>query len=146
MKKILNQDLICSLIFIALGMFFLIESISLEHKNNGLGAEYFPKIISIGIILLSIIYLIKSLKNREIVNYFKNNNYLNKVVFFKTIGTIIIFLVLWPYIPFILLSSLYLITLSFIFKANFMKSLLFSVAISATIYFVFSKIFHVMLK
>lgn len=146
MKKIISQDLICSLIFIGIGAFFYRGSLILGVENRNSGAEYFPKIISIAILLLSLIYLIKALKNSGIKDYFKNDNKINKSAFFKVIGVVIIFISLWPYVPFIILSSVYLLTLGYIFKAELVKSLLFSISTSVIIYMIFSKIFHVMLN
>ena len=146
MKRIYRQDVICSSIFIIIGIFFLTEALDLGRENLETGVEYFPKLLSCVFIILSAIYFLKSFRSNTNNNYFKNNNQLNKNIFFKTIGIILIFLILWPYVPFIALSSIYLISLGYIFKANFIKSLVYSITTSTAIYLIFSKIFHVMLS
>lgn len=146
MKKIMNQDIVCSIIFLMVGAFFYKGSIAIGKDSWSAGAEYFPKMISSGIMILSLIYLVKSFRKKEVINYFKCENRENKLAFFKVIGIVIIFLILWPYVPFMLLSSVYLIILGFVFKAKFKNSLIFSISASVIIYMVFSKIFHVMLS
>lgn len=146
MKKVINQDFICSLIFMTIGILFYKGSLTLGEEMGNSGAEYFPKMIATGIIFLSAIYLIKALKDGKKINYFKCENSVNRSAFFKVIGVFTVFTIAWPYVPFIVLSSIYLIVLGVIFKANLIKSIIFSISTSVIIYLVFSRVFHVMLN
>lgn len=146
MKKKGNQDIICSLIFIMGGIYFLTEGLRLGRENPETGVEYFPNLLAITFIVLNTIYLIKSMRNLKGNNYFKNENKLNKEVFYKCIFVIILFIILWPYLPFVALSSIYLIVLGYIFGADFRKSIMYSLLTSIAIYYIFSRLFHVMLN
>ena len=142
MDIIKNKHKIMDIFTFLIGFFLYIENTKLTHyaQFDILGPKYFPMIITIGIMILSVISFFtpsRQNKKKEIsYNYFKILQFL-----FITITYV---LALTYDLGFFISSTIYLLIIVLLFENyklnNFFRYLVFSLAISYSIYYFFVKI------
>jgi len=142
MDIIKNKHKIMDIFTFLIGFFLYIENTKLTHyaQFDILGPKYFPMIITIGIMILSVISFFtpsrQNKKNEISYNYFKILQFL-----FITITYV---LALTYDLGFFISSTIYLLIIVLLFENyklnNFFRYLVFSLAISYSIYYFFVKI------
>lgn len=110
------------------------------------GPGYFPIIISICLMIMSIILIFKGLKNKKVYFNVKEWPKENKKVFLLTIIAVLIFVALWINVSYILACFLLLFCLGYIYGLKLNKNIIISIAFTAGTYLIFNNVFHVMLK
>jgi len=142
MDIIKNKHKVMDIFTFLIGFFLYVENTKLTHyaQFDILGPKYFPMIITIGIMVLSVISFFtpskQNKKNEISYNYFK-------IIQFLFI-TIIYVLALTYDLGFFISSTIYLLIIVLLFENyklnNFFRYLVFSLAISYSIYYFFVKI------
>ena len=145
MKKIANA---IACVFIAVAVVFFIISLSFPAGSNGaVGPGYFPRIMCVLVIILSVLELVLS-KNEQIpeelleVKIFKKEN----LRVWLTMGITLVYIVCIKQIGFIVSSIVFQFGLNYYFKVH-EKSKILSVVLPfivvAVLYFVFHNLLHV---
>lgn len=145
MKKIANT---IALIFIAISVWFFVVSLSFPEGSNGaVGPAYFPRIMCVLVILLSILELVLS-KGEKIpeelleVKIFKKEN----LRVWITMAITLVYIVCIKHIGFIVSSIVFQLGINVYFKV-YEKSKILSVVLPfivvAVLYFVFHNLLHV---
>lgn len=61
-----KRNLVVSILFLAFGVFLLVQSMGVKHMmKNDVGSGFFPKVIAIAIIAVSLVRLVMTLKEEE---------------------------------------------------------------------------------
>jgi hypothetical protein len=110
------------------------------------GPGYFPIIVCIVIIILGGILGVSYIRKKE--KYFQTNETerSNLPVLLVTGGAVIIYTVAFMFIPFILLTLVFLVFMNWLYKRTWVFNIVFSIIFTLVLFFVFSKFLHVMLK
>ncbi|MBN2286304.1 MAG: tripartite tricarboxylate transporter TctB family protein [Tissierellales bacterium] len=107
-------EIVISVLFIILSIFMFVNSYGFTSNFNrgGLGAEGFPKLIAIAMLILAVVYLLKYLKNNKKINTsidFKKIYEEYKFVII-TLLLFLIYVVSMKFVGFIISSIFYLLT------------------------------------
>jgi putative tricarboxylic transport membrane protein len=142
-----KEDAISGVLFILLGLAFLAMSWSFpKGSQDGVpGPGYFPIVISIFLIALSLLMIVIGFVEKTSFNFFDELFKVNLTTFLLTNVAIIGYLVLWSVIPFVLNTIVFLIALGMIFRRGLKANIVFSITVSVAIYLLFGHVFHVML-
>ncbi len=134
-------------ISIAVALFFMIPAFSMPggSSDGAPGPGYFPIIISVIIIILSVLQGVFYL--REDKKSFDQDvtQRKNKPILFVVCITILAYTILFAFIPFIPLTIVAVGFLNWLFGKQWVPNLIFSVFFTLIIYVIFSKFLHVML-
>ena len=61
-----KRNLVVSVLFLAFGIFLFVQAMGVKHMmKNDVGSGFFPKVIAVAIIAVSLIRLIMALKEEE---------------------------------------------------------------------------------
>ena len=61
-----EKNLVVSLVFMAFGIFLFVESMGIKHMmKNDVGSAFFPKVISVAMIIFAVICLVQALRMEE---------------------------------------------------------------------------------
>jgi hypothetical protein len=142
MDIIKNKHKMMDIFTFIIGLSLYIENTKLTHyaQFDILGPKYFPMIITISIMILSVISFFTKRKENKTneISY----NYLKIIQFL--FFTIIYLLALTYDLGFFICSTMYLLIIILLFENyklnNFFRYLVFSLAISYSIYYFFVKI------
>ncbi|MDR1933949.1 MAG: tripartite tricarboxylate transporter TctB family protein [Spirochaetales bacterium] len=109
------------------------------------GPGYFPVILCVIILILSIILAVSYLRHKE--KYFQTNQTErnNLGVFLITGGAVILYTIMFIFLPFIPLTIAFIIFLNRLYKRTWKFNITFSIAFTLIMYVIFSKFLHVML-
>lgn len=145
-KPFKNKDILEAIILSLISIFFINESLKLHGNNQwALSPALFPLIVASLVLIFSIIQIIKSLVDENIVDKKKVNSGNVK----KLIGVILIsfiYLIILPKIHFLLSSILYLATFMYILGERDLKILVIvSVITPVLIQYIFGTILNVYL-
>ena len=132
---------------IALALFFLIPALAMpEGSVDGApGPGYFPIIVSVIIIILAVIQGVSYFK--EDVKTFEQDETQkkNRPTLFITIVSILVYTVLFAFLPFIPLTIVFVGFLNWLYGKRWIFNALFSVSFTLILWAIFSKFLHVML-
>ncbi len=157
MKKNLKGDLIPGIVATAFGVLVLILTLTgsdmaiLVAKKRGSipGPGFFPFLCGAFTVVFGIALTIRGLRQSDAVNYFKLTDEMRgnvKIAALVLLG-LICFLILWKLTNmFIPLVFVYAIYLNILFKRSWVFTGVFSVVLTAFIYFLFVRGFSVMFK
>ncbi len=109
------------------------------------GPGYFPILVSCVILLLCAVLFFQYLKDNK--KYFQQNEVQKKNLskLLITAGAIILYTVLFMFIPFIPLTIVFMVFLNWLFGRTWRFNIIFSVIFTGAIYYVFNNLLHVML-
>lgn len=157
--KHMSRDVYISIIFLIISILVFSMSLNMQAlTTSAVGADFLPKVMAILIFVLSIYFLITSIKNpienivddtdeMEEINGNDESKKFTRVLLTGLLMIIYVFFI--NIIGFILASILYLtvqmVLFSSVMKRNIIVYLLISIVTSVLIYFVFRNIFYVML-
>ncbi|MBZ4683338.1 MAG: putative tricarboxylic transport rane protein [Fusobacteriaceae bacterium] len=141
---------------IAIGIIFIIFSSFIYMKANtfkqtlivdiGLGADFFPKLISIIIILISILLIYLSIKNKELSNNVSsvfNSDMKNSII---GMFLLIIYGISLNIIGYLISTIIFCYIFLHIFKVkNILLKITISLIFSLIIYFIFNRVFLITL-
>ena len=157
MKKNLKGDLIPGIVATAFGLLVLILTLTgsdmaiLVAKKRGSipGPGFFPFLCGAFTVVFGIALTIRGLRQSDAVNYFKLTDEMRgnvKIAALVLLG-LICFLILWKltnlFIPLVFVFAIYL---NILFKRSWVFTGVFSVVLTAFIYFLFVRGFSVMFK
>lgn len=142
-----KEDTIAGILFILLAVAFLSIAWSFPSgTQDGVpGPGYFPIILSILLIVLSIAMIIIGIIKKTRFNFLDSLFKANMATFLLVNTTIIAYLALWNSVHFMLNTSALLIVLGMIFRRSLVGNLIFSVVATTILYMLFNNVFHVML-
>lgn len=128
-------------------LFFMIPAFSFPGgtTDGAPGPGYFPILVCSVILLLSTILFIQYLRDHK--KYFQQNETQKKNLpkLLIAIGAIILYTILFMFIPFIPLTLVFMVFLNWLFGRTWRFNIIFSVVFTGVIYFVFNNLLHVML-
>ena len=109
------------------------------------GPGYFPVVVCTGILVLSIILAVMYLRHKE--KYFQTNETerSNLPVLLITGGAVVLYTVLFMFLPFIPLTIVFMVFLNWLYKRPWVFNCIFSAVFTIAMYFIFSRFLHVML-
>ena len=145
MKKIANA---IACIFIAVAVVFFIISLSFPAGSNGaVGPGYFPRIMCVLVILLSVLELVLSKGEKipaelEKVTIFKKEN----LRVWLTMGITLVYIICIKEVGFIVSSIVFQYGLNYYFKVHEKSKVLSAILpiiVVAVLYFVFHNLLHV---
>ena len=154
MKKNLKGDLIPGIVAVLFGLFVLILTLTgsdmaiLIAKKRGSipGPGFFPFLCSALTIVFGIALTIRGLRQNGAVNFFDLTDEMRgnvKIALLVLVG-LICFLILWKltnlFIPLVFVFAIYL---NLLFKRSWVFTIVFSIIITAFIYFLFVRGFSV---
>ena len=157
MKKNLKGDLIPGIVAILFGVIVLLLTLTgsdmailvAKKRGNIPGPGFFPFICAVLTILFGIALTLRGLRQNGEVNFFEMTDEMRgniKIAALVLLG-LICFLVLWKLTNlFIPLVFVYAVYLNLIFKRNWVFTVIFSIIITAFIYFLFVRGFSVMFR
>jgi putative tricarboxylic transport membrane protein len=146
-KKLINSEIIFSLIMILVALFFFVFSLNFPPgTSDGVpGPKYFPMLLATMLFILSVVSIV--------VNYGKKENYFiwekiksNFKPLLKVVVAFIVFVVMWKYIPFYISALIFLLILSHIFKLRMRTAILYSVVLTGLLFIMFTYGFGISLE
>ncbi|WP_226527031.1 tripartite tricarboxylate transporter TctB family protein [Metabacillus niabensis] len=159
----LNKDIFASafLILFSIVMYMASNSI-IKLTVSKVGADFVPKLVAIGMLILSVFYLISSVKQQikskseaasKIIPNKENNTEEKKKIrplsVLLTVGLLVLYIALLPYIGFLITTTVYLFFQMYVLAAKTERRIVLfigiSIATSIFIYFIFKYVFYLML-
>jgi hypothetical protein len=138
-------DIVISIFFIILSIYMYISSLGFKSgfTRGSVGADGFPKIIAVAILVLAVINLIRTLKKKKISFEFSKEKFLEK---YKPVLMILLMFAIYvfsmKYIGFIITTILFMFStqwyLSDRSKKNIPKIIILTLFISLGAYFFFT--------
>lgn len=138
-------DIVISIFFIILSVYMYISSLGFKSgfTRGSVGADGFPKIIAVAILVLAVINLIRTLKKKKITFEFAKDKFLEK---YKPVLMILLMFAIYvfsmKYIGFIITTILFMFStqwyLSDRSKKNIPKIIILTLFISLGAYFFFT--------
>ncbi|NGP45755.1 tripartite tricarboxylate transporter TctB family protein [Bacillaceae bacterium SIJ1] len=125
-------------------LFWLTFSFTTLFTQDGIGPSYFPRLILIVLMMTTLVDLFKSFfieKKRFLPPEAKS--LVVRLILFSSV--IALFITLMEGIPFIINASVSLFLLSLIINISVLPAIITSVALSVTVYFIFTAGFNVIL-
>lgn len=110
------------------------------------GAGYFPIIVSVALILISMILIIQGLRKRNIYFNVKEWGRENIKMLILTATFIILFFVLWYFTSYLIACIVMTLGLGYTYKLTWVKNGILSIIFSFGTYIVFNNLLHVLLK
>ncbi|MDR0486344.1 MAG: tripartite tricarboxylate transporter TctB family protein [Elusimicrobiota bacterium] len=142
-----KSGIIFCLCCIAAALFFMLLALGFPgaSADGTPGPGYFPIIVSSAVIALSLVLSISYIKRKE--KYFQTNEIerANFPTLLLTGAAIVIYAVLFMFIPFVPLSIAFLIFLNRLYQRSWRFNIIFSILFTLCAYFIFEKFLHVML-
>lgn len=134
-------------ISIIVALFFMLPAFSMpEGSVDGApGPGYFPIIVSSIVILLSTIQGIQYLQEDKKTFQQDETQKKNSPTLFIVCVAILIYTILFAFVPFIPLTIILVCFLNWLFGKKRIHNIIFSVAFTMILYMIFSKFLHVML-
>ena len=132
---------------VAIALVFMIPAFSFP-KGTGDGSPgpgYFPIAVCTIILILSLILAVTYLRHKE--KYFQTNETerTNLPVLLITGGAVVLYTILFMFLPFIPLTIIFMIFLNWLYKRRWVFNAIFSVVFTVIMYYIFSKFLHIML-
>ncbi|MDR2588306.1 MAG: tripartite tricarboxylate transporter TctB family protein [Spirochaetales bacterium] len=131
----------------ALALAFMIPAFGFPggSSDGAPGPGYFPIILCTVILFLSAVLAVSYLRHTE--KYFATNEAerSNLPVLLVTAGAVVIYTIMFMFLPFIPLTLAFLIFLNRLYKRTWKYSVVFSLVFTLVMYAIFSKFLHVML-
>jgi len=159
----LNKDLFASAFFIVFSIVMYIASNSIIKLTvSKVGADFVPKLVAIGMLILSVFYLIQSIKKQirlkhevdtnasvEKENDTEEKKKISPLSVLATVGLLVLYIVLLPYIGFLITTTVYLFFQMYLLAAKTERKIplfvVISIITSVFIYFIFKYVFYLML-
>ena len=132
---------------VALVLVFLIPALGFPSGSGdgSPGPGYFPIVVCTIILIMSLMLAVRYIRHKE--KYFQTNETerSNLPVLLITGGAVVLYTVLFMFLPFIPLTIVFMVFLNWLYKRSWVFNGIFSVAFTFAMYFVFSRFLHVML-
>ncbi|WP_315115839.1 tripartite tricarboxylate transporter TctB family protein [uncultured Clostridium sp.] len=144
----LNGDVVFGIITSLIGVWWIYMSKGFPGgTTDGVpGPGYFPTIIGVCLIVMSIILISKGLKNKKVYFNVKEWPKENKKIFLATIAVVMLFMALWINLSYIIACFILLFSLGYLYKVKLTKNIILSVCLTIGTYFIFNNVFNVMLN
>lgn len=132
---------------IVLALIFMIPAFSMPEGtvDGAPGPGYFPGILSVIVILLAITQGVIYLREDEKTFQQDDVQKKNRPTLFITIFAILVYTILFAFLPFIPLTIVFVGFLNWLYGKRWISNIIFSVAFTLILYGIFSKFLHVML-
>ena len=132
---------------VVLALVFMIPALEFPEGfgDGSPGPGYFPVIVCMIILVLSLILAATYIRHKE--KYFQTNETerSNLPVLLITGGAIVLYTILFIFLPFIPLTIVFMIFLNWLYKRKWVFNCVFSVLFTVIMYFIFNRFLHVML-
>lgn len=157
MKKLLKGDILPGLFGVFFGVLVVVLTLTgndmailiARRRGSVPGPGFFPIICGALMIVFGGVLVLKNLFQKEVVDYFKMTDEIrsNTKIAFLVFSGLIVFMILWKltnlFIPLVFVFSVYL---NLLFKRSWIFTLIFSIILTAFIYFLFVRGFSVTFK
>ena len=141
-------DFIIAIVIIAIAIVFYVESLALPTKTQGIGPGVYPQFICIILFFLGIVQIIKCVlmvRGIPIIDVEKVNKKGLLRVLIMVVATYLLYKLMKP-VGFPIVAPIYLFfAICFFGYKNKIKAAIFSVVFTTALYFLFTKVFLVML-
>lgn len=109
------------------------------------GPAYFPRMVLSGTILLTLIYMVQTLKSKNRESIFTVLEKSNLRTLLLVVFVTIVFVLLFGKVPFMILAPLVFLALCKILRLSWMSAVLTALILSSAVYLIFTKGFRVLL-
>jgi putative tricarboxylic transport membrane protein len=141
-------DFIIAIVIIAIAIVFYVESLALPTKTQGIGPGVYPQFICIILFFLGIVQIIKCIlmvRGIPVIDVEKVNKKGLLRVLIMVVATYLLYKLMKP-VGFPIVAPIYLFfAICFFGYKNKIKAAIFSVVFTTALYFLFTKVFLVML-
>lgn len=141
-------DFIIAIVIIAIAIVFYVESLALPTKTQGIGPGVYPQFICIILFFLGIVQIIKCVlmvRGIPVIDVEKVNKKGLLRVLIMVVATYLLYKLMKP-VGFPIVAPIYLFfAICFFGYKNKIKAAIFSVVFTTALYFLFTKVFLVML-
>lgn len=146
-KRILNSETVFGLIIALVSLFFIIESRKFPPgTSDGVpGPGYFPTIAAVMVLLFSVAMMIKGYINPHIYFILPGGKKDTLIQMFMVIGNVMLFLIIWQFVPFIIAAAVMVFLMCLIFRQKIRFSIAYTAILVGALYFIFSVAFRVSL-
>lgn len=147
MKHVNKSGIIFCLMVFLVALFFFIPALSFPagSKDGAPGPGYFPLIVSVIVMILSVAVGIGYLHDEK--KYFQQDDVqkgnLKKMLIIA--GGVTVYTIIFKYIPFIPLSITFIFFLNWMFDRELKSNIVFTIILVVFLYVVFGKFLHVMI-
>jgi hypothetical protein len=157
----ISKDLYASAFLMVVSIVMYIASNSIKKLTvSKIGADFAPKLVAIGMLILSIFYLIHSIKQLKVSRTKSETEVedgdteeakkkLSPLSVLATIGLLFLYVGLLPYIGFLIATAVYLFLQMYLLAEKTERKIPMFVGISIVssvfIYFIFKSVFYLML-
>lgn len=146
-KKYLNGDVIFGLGVLAVCVWFFINGQKLASVSLGssIDAGFFPRVLAIIVGLLAVLLIVQGILHpkKYFVEGVEKNNALLMI---KTVIIFGLYVALWPYVHFIILTFVFLMAMNFILKRSLKFSIIYSLIMSVGLFYLFANVFKIILN
>ncbi len=144
----LNGDTVFGIISSLIGISWVLMSRGFPTGTaDGVpGPGYFPTILGIALIIMSVVLIMKGIRDKRAYFNVREWPKKNVKIFLFTILSVVVFILLWINISYILASIVMLFSLGYFYKVNPVKNIIITICFSFGTYLIFNNVFHVMLK
>ncbi len=141
----LNADVIFSLISFSVALWYYIESLKFPPGvGNVPGPAFYPQLVFYVWVLLSLILFISGVRKRKVYFSYKLSDSRTKRGILVIVLTFL-YLFLWGHGRFVLNTTIYLGSVMLILGEKIVQTIIASLVISIFVYYVFNKLFNVLL-
>lgn len=144
-KRLLNSEMIFGALLGIVAVAFILISLQFPAgTHDGVpGPGYFPILAASVVLLLSVILMVQGFLHPKTFFALTADEKGNLVQVLLIIGTVLAFLVLWQFVPFVIAASALVFGMCLVLKCNIKFSAIYSVALVGILYVIFSIAFRV---
>ena len=146
-KSLINGDVIFGIVILAVCAWFYINGSALRDVGfaGAIDAGFFPRVISIVVALLGVALIVGGIRKPKA--YFSENADRRDITqFLETLAAVALYVGLWKVVHFIPLTIGFMLAMSWILKLKWKFALVYSVVMSCGLYFLFARVFRIILN
>lgn len=146
-KRRLSADSVFGMVTLLTAVAFIAQSLQFKGaSSDGVpGAGYFPIVASIFVALFSVLLIIEGIKKQNKYFEYDASKKQNLIQMLEVYGALIVFMILWNFVPFVVAALVLEVLLCRILKCSWKFTIIFSVIVVAVLYLIFNTAFRVKL-
>lgn len=143
----INADSIFGITTFLVAVAFIARSLQFDgaSKDGVPGAGYFPIVVSLMIILFSVLLIIDGIRKQNKYFEIEEAKKQNLIQMLEVYGALVVFFVLWNFIPFVFAAIIFEVILCRILRCSWKFTILFSLISVIALYLIFNTAFKVRL-
>ncbi|MEY8338059.1 tripartite tricarboxylate transporter TctB family protein [Lachnospiraceae bacterium 62-35] len=143
MKKTLNGDTLFGIVVMLICAGFFGFSFQYRGMSGEAGPGMFPRIVAVATGLLALVLTINGMRSSTEKKAAGKRE--DRKIFAYTIILTALYLILWPYVHFIICTELFLLAMCGVLKLSKKFAVIYCTIFSVGIYYIFANVFHILL-